>query len=160
MRRFLIILLTFAFYAPAFAQTVPGEPLPKFQFVTLSGKPFTHTSVTGGKKSIFILFDIGCDHCQREMVAIGKRFNEFAGNQFYLVSMDEKPGVEKFMKNYGKNLYGQKNVSVLLDPNRAFVGAFLPRKLPSIYIFSPSNKLVWHQDGEQGVDEILKAAKG
>lgn len=136
---------------------VQPQTIPSFSFLTLDGKPFTDKNIALGKKSIILLFDASCEHCQHEIKAIGKQYSAFKSVNLYLVSMDDKSEIVKFMNTYGKGLNGKKNVTVLNDPQRQFIPKFGPTKYPSMYIYSETGKLIEYLGGQKEVKEVLAA---
>jgi hypothetical protein len=128
--------------------------LPEFKFYKLDGTAFTKSQINLQEKSIIIYFDPGCDHCQKEIESIGKRYNDFKNASFYLVSSYGKAEVDSFMRTYGKMLNGKKNVTVLLDPKMEFVVKFSPDFYPAIYVYS-RGKLIKQFSGTKNVDDIL-----
>ncbi|MXV14185.1 peroxiredoxin family protein [Hufsiella ginkgonis] len=160
-RKIQVLLFVLALSAGAHAQLAINSEMPsKFKFYKLSDSSgFGKANFEKGKKSLVIFFDAGCEHCQQEMLAINKRLDEFRNVHFYLVSMDKKPAVERFMKRFAGNLENNKSVTILLDPEQSFVPTFFPERFPGLYIFSADQKLVWHKDGQRELDELLAALK-
>ncbi len=159
MKRFLLLVVLFLPLALS-AQVEKNSVMPDFKLYRFDNdRPFTKTDITKGKKSLIVFFDATCEHCQHELLAISKQYADFKNVNFYLVTMDEKPQVERFMNAYAKPLKGKNNVTVLLDPDRVFLPAFQPLRFPGLYIFSEDQKLLWHMDGQREVNEILAALK-
>lgn len=139
------------------AQVYGAPTLPEFTFQDMNGHLFTRNEVNKQKTSIFVFFDVTCEHCQHEIVDIGKRFNEFKNIQFYLVSMDTKMAILNFMTTYGKLLNGKSNVTVLTDFKPEFVQKFRPEKFPALFIYSKSGKLIKYLSGQKTAKDILNA---
>ncbi|MXV51118.1 redoxin domain-containing protein [Pedobacter sp. HMF7647] len=139
------------------SQQYQPPTIPDFSFKTLNDKPFTRADIKSGKKSMIILFDTSCEHCQHEMKDIGNRFTDFKNVNFYLVSMDGKTEIVKFMESYGKKLYGQKNVTVLTDSLRQFIPTFQPTKFPAMYAYAANGSLIEYFSGQHDVNDIIKA---
>lgn len=134
--------------------------MPDFTFYTLGDSlPFTKANIEEGKKSIVILFDVSCSHCQDEIASIGKRFGEFQDVNFYLVSFDDKNAIQRFMASYGKVLNGKSNVRVLQDSAHEFIPKFQPTKYPALYVYSEKKTLIKYFAGESEVGDIIAAAK-
>ena len=108
---------------------------------------------------MIIFFDATCEHCQHEVADIGERLRDFEKVHMYLISMDIKPEVEKFMARYGKELKDKKFVTVLLDPDKNFLPNFMPERFPAVYVYSEKQELTWHKDGQRDVQELVDAIK-
>lgn len=140
------------------AQVSPAPVIPDFTFQTLSGNPFTKANLVSNKKIIFILFDVTCSHCQHEMQAFGKQYSKFKNVAFYLVSMDTKDAIEKFMNLYGQQMYGKPNVTVLRDFKPEFIVKFQPDKYPAIFLYGSNRRLIKYFSGQKDIKEIIAAA--
>ncbi|WP_423149150.1 TlpA family protein disulfide reductase [Rubrolithibacter danxiaensis] len=155
------LILSFLLLAsfPGFSQQ-PSGTIPDFTFYKLDNTPFTKKQLkNNGKKIMFIFFDITCSHCQEEITDIGKHYQSFKNVEFYMVSMDEVPGIRKFMGSYGKALNGKSNVTVLRDANREFIPRFQPDRYPALFLYTSQGKLIKFFSGEKSAASILKAVK-
>jgi hypothetical protein len=155
LKSVIFLILITAAYLPVMAQN-PASVLPEFKFSKLDGTSFSKNQIKGEEKSIIIYFDPTCDHCQGEITAIGKRYNDFKNVSFYLVSGHAKSEVSTFMQTYGKQLKDKKNVTVLLDPKMEFIPKFSPTQYPAIYVYS-KGKLLKYFSGTTNVNDILAA---
>lgn len=141
------------------AQTKPAPFIPEFTFQTLDNRDFSKKDLVKNRKVVFILFDVTCNHCQHEIEGIGKKYEEFKHVSIYLVSMDTKPAIMKFMSTYGKDLYGKPNVTVLHDYRPEFVQKFYPDKFPAMFIYSDKGALSKYMSGQKDIREVIKAVK-
>ncbi|MGX5690934.1 peroxiredoxin family protein [Arcticibacter tournemirensis] len=155
----LSVFLLVTFCQAAFAQYKPSPVIPDFTFQTMEGRLFTQRDLINNKKIIFIFFDVTCDHCQHEMQDIGRRYADFKNVVFYLVSMDTKPAILKFMSSYGRFLNGKPGVTILHDYKPEFVQKFGPDKFPAIFVYSEKRHLIKYLSGQKDVSEIVKATK-
>ncbi|PWG80236.1 peroxiredoxin family protein [Pararcticibacter amylolyticus] len=154
------LLLAFvAILSGARAQTKPAPFIPEFTFQRLDNRDFSKKDLVKNRKVVFILFDVTCNHCQHEIEGIGKKYEEFKHVAIYLVSMDTKPAIMKFMSTYGKNLYGKPNVTVLHDYRPEFVQKFYPDKFPAMFIYSDKGALSKYMSGQKDIKEVIKAVK-
>ncbi|WP_231491980.1 redoxin domain-containing protein [Pedobacter sp. Leaf170] len=131
--------------------------LPQFKFFKLDGKPFSNVNVNQKKKSLFILFDCTCEHCQREATELNKAYNKFKDVNIYMVTLDESISIQKFFGTYAPGLNLKPNVVVLQDKNRIFIPTFLPTKYPAMYLYAPNGKLLVFGDGDGGIKKIMKS---
>lgn len=151
--------LTFFFMlviATAHAQKTP-DTIPDFTFFKLDGSAFTRGQLQKNESSLFILFDCGCEHCQRELVDIGNHYADFKKVRLYLVTLDRKEEIEKFMNTFGRNLNGKSNVTLLQDKNMQFIPRFKPLRYPGIFIYSASGKYIFSNSGTTPLKDILNA---
>ncbi len=132
--------------------------MPGFTFYTITDSTaFTENDILPGKKSIIILFDTGCSHCQSEIDSLGKHYNDFKKINFYLVSFDAKSEILKFMTKYGSRLNGKKNVIILQDTAHEFIPKFKPTKLPAMYVYSEDKKLIKSFAGQKKIEDVVAA---
>ncbi|WP_374165206.1 peroxiredoxin family protein [Arcticibacter sp. MXS-1] len=155
-----IVALLIVGMGNVFAQYKPAAVLPDFTFQTLDSRLFSKKDIAKNRTSVIILFDVTCSHCQHEIQELGKRYGEFKQASFYLVSMDLKPAIIRFMSSYGKGLSGKPNVTVLHDYKPEFVQKFMPDKYPAMYIYSEKGELIKYLSGQKDVREIINAVNG
>lgn len=131
--------------------------LPLFKFFKLDGKAVSNVDISKTKKSLFILFDCTCEHCQREVKQLYTSYNQVKGINIYMVTLDESVSIQKFFGTYAPGLNLKPNVTVLQDKNKTFIPTFLPSKYPAMYLYAPSGKLLLANDGDGGIKKVLKA---
>jgi peroxiredoxin len=137
------------------AQT-PTKTVPNFTFFKLDSTQFTNKNLAIGKETLFIFFDVTCDHCRNTIKALNTRIKECKDISVYLISLDNKIQINNFLNQYGKNLADEKNVTVLQDLKNQFIPQFGPRKYPSIFLYSSENKLILYGDEDQSLETVLK----
>lgn len=140
-----------------------AETIPAFTFYKLDKSAFTINNLQPGKMSFFIFFDATCDHCQRAVQTLNKRYGELKNTNVYMVTLDNRETIDRFMNKYGQALNGKKNVTLLQDLHNEFISKFGPRKYPSIFLYSPAKKLMLYDDNEENMfrffQQISTAAK-
>ncbi|WEK17473.1 MAG: redoxin domain-containing protein [Candidatus Pedobacter colombiensis] len=152
---FLALIITMSSVA-VFAQTpTAGTAMPKAVFYKADGKTFSTDLIPKGTKSLIMLFDATCEHCQRVASNLSKRSKELTGVNFYLVSQDELRSVNYFMDNFGKPLKAMKNVTVLQDKDHVFIPLFHPNQFPSLYLYGKDKNLEFYTSGESDVSKLI-----
>lgn len=126
--------------------------LPQMTVMTSHQSPVNLRNVKG--KTMLILFQPECDHCQREAEEIRKHLEEFSEYELYFISADQMPAIEEFGKTY--DLLGHSNVKFAATTVESVLGNFGPISAPSIYIYH-DQRLVKKFNGETGIDLILQA---
>lgn len=138
------------------AQTpTPGTAMPKAVFYKADGKTFTTDQIPKGTKSLIILFDATCEHCQRVASNLSKRSKELTGVNLYLVSQDEFRSINYFMDNFGTPLKAMKNVTVLQDRDYIFIPLFHPKQYPSLYLYGKDKNLDFYSSNEKDVSKFF-----
>lgn len=138
------------------AQTpTPGAAMPKAVFYKADGKTFTTDQIPKGTKSLIILFDATCEHCQRVASNLSKRSKELTEVNLYLVSQDEFRSINYFMDNFGKPLKAMKNVTVLQDRDYIFIPLFHPKQYPSLYLYGKDKNLDFYSSNEKDVSKFF-----
>jgi FKBP-type peptidyl-prolyl cis-trans isomerase FkpA len=133
-----------------------GTSMPDFILYRLNNSVFTKNNIRKGNKSMFVFFDITCDHCQREIEAINNNYNKLGAINIYLTSLNAKPDVTKFINTYAKLLNNKNNVTVLLDKNFQLQLKFQSVKYPSLYMYSKRNELLKYYGGPADIMDIIK----
>jgi len=105
-------------------------------------------------KTMLILFQPDCDHCQREAQEIRKHLDAFGEYVLYFISADQMPAIEQFGKTY--DLLGHSNVRFAATTVENVLANFGPISAPSVYIYV-DQQLVKKFNGETGIDLILQA---
>ncbi|MCI0920072.1 redoxin domain-containing protein [Sphingobacterium rhinopitheci] len=141
------------------AQTAPAQAIPAFTFYKVkSGMSFSNNDIPQGKKTVFILFDPGCSHCQTEAAALGKNYNKIKDINIYFVSMNDPAMQASFLETFGKELVGKPNIEVLYDKNQDFIQKFhIPKQFPANYVYGADMKLQTSWDGERDINQIIEA---
>ena len=147
----LAALMNFKSQAQTPAQTIPG-----FTFYKLDKTPFTNKNVANGKETLFIFFDVTCDHCQHTIKTLNSRYKECKNLAIYLISLEDKTAITNFFNQYGKNLPVQKNITILQDTKEQFIAQFNPRKYPSVFLYSAQKKLLLYDDEDQYLEKFFK----
>lgn len=153
--KLIILFLCLLITSESSAQT-PAQTIPEFTFYKLNKTPFTNKNVTSGKEVLFIFFDVTCDHCQHTISTLSKRISECSKISICLVSLEDKTAITNFFNQYGKNLPGQKNITILQDTKNQFITQFGPRKYPSVFLYSAQKKLLLYDDEDMYLEKFFK----
>jgi peroxiredoxin len=156
----LLLLFVCALPVPVLHAQTPAKKIPAFTFYKQDNSPFTTTDLARNKKLFFVFFDTGCDHCQRSVTALNKRYTELAGAAVYFITLDPKEKVDRFMQQYGNALSKQSNVQLLQDKQFQFIPRFQPKKYPSMFLYAATNNLLLYDDREEAVPVFLAMIKG
>ena len=150
---FLVLLLN----SSAFSQV---RSLPEFRFFRLdNGTEVTHKNVTAGKKTLFVFFDTECPHCRVAITEYNNNQAKLNDINVFLITRDQKSVVNTFLKEVGSKLIAKKNVTVLSDNQNQFIGKFLPKKFPSMFLFAANRQLLIYTDEEKDIPVILEKIK-
>jgi thioredoxin-related protein len=106
------------------------------------------------EKTILILFQPDCDHCEREAKEIRDNLPAFKEYTLYFISAGEIAAVQKFGETY--DLLGQNNVVFALTTVDDVIRNFGGIPAPSVYIYT-DQRLVKKFNGEVTIGRILQA---
>jgi len=134
----------------------PAETIPEFNFFSLGKNLFTNKELPPGKMLFFIFFDSDCDHCQHAIQYLDRHYKDFKKTAIYLITLDDKEKIRRFMSKYGSTLYTRKNVTILQDPKYDFINKFRPRKYPALFLYSEKRELMLYEDNEQNLFRFSK----
>jgi len=105
-------------------------------------------------KTILVLFQPGCDHCQREATSMSEHLDRFKDYQVYFISSATSSDNAQFATDYG--LAGASNFQFGTTTADHIVQHFGSIPTPSVYIYSEQGKLVNEFIGETPIDQILE----
>ena len=158
----LLTVLFCSFLAKSFAQ--PAESIPDFTLLRQDKTEFTRKDLDTEKLLFFLFFDVKCIHCKHATQAINKRYAELSNVTIHLVTLDKPEKVIFFLKQNGKKLMNKKNVHLLFDSKNEFITRFKPKKYPSMFLYSPDQKLIIYKDNPDSIqiifDKIREFSKG
>ena len=126
--------------------------LPDMSITLLDGSLLATKELRG--KTILVLFQTDCDHCQREAADIERNLHAFSTSTIYFITSNPMTEIEKFARQYKLN--ERENVHFAWTSNENILNSFGPIEAPSIYVYSKEHKLVKSFNGEVSVAEVLK----
>jgi len=155
--RVLFSIFFFLVTSSVFSQV---RSLPEFRFFRMdNGAEVTHKNVTAGKKTLFVFFDTECPHCRVAITEYNHNQAKLNDINVFLITRDQKSVVNAFLKEVGSKLIVKKNVTVLSDNQNQFIGKFLPKKFPSMFLFGTNRQLLIYTDEEKDIPVILEKIK-
>ena len=83
------------------------------------------------------------------------RIDDFKKAEFYLVSMDNVPGIKQFMKTFAPKMNGKPNVTLLTDLDQQFITRFSPVQYPATYVYQTDGRLVWYFGQNSKMSDIV-----
>jgi peroxiredoxin len=131
--------------------TTPND-LPNMVITLADGNTVEAKKLSG--KTVLILFQPDCDHCQHEARKIGENITAFRDHAVYFVSASSMDEIKAFANDY--KLAGIPNVIFGQTTTTSVLDNFGPIQAPSIYIYSQSGKLTKRFNGQTDIGEILK----
>lgn len=125
--------------------------LPYLKFTKLDGAVVSAHDLPG--KTILVMFNSDCDHCQREAGEISEKISLFKDYTLYFLASDPIENILKFAQEYG--LASHKNVIFGRAEVPDVIQTFGPIATPSVYIYSQEKRLVKYFNGETKVADIV-----
>ena len=155
MKKILVALLLISGLASAQVRNIPN-----FTFVHMdNGANFTPSNLAAGKKTFFIFFDTECPHCFRSITEYNKNHLAMNNLNIVMVTRNMKDEAIDFLKKVGPVLYTKKNTVLVYDQYNQFIGKFLPKKYPSMFLFGPNRQLIFYSDEENDIPKLLELFK-
>lgn len=124
-----------------------------------NGSEVTRKNVSPGKKTLFVFFDTECSHCRVAITEYNAQNKELNNLNVFLITRELKSVVDPFLKQYGDKLIVKKNVTILADAQNQFIGKFLPKKFPAMFLFGTNNQLIIYSDEEKEIPIFLQKIK-
>ena len=142
--------------SPSQEKKPAGQPaendLPDMSITLLDGTLLKTKGLPG--KTVLVLFQTDCDHCQREATDIERNILGFSTSTLYFITSSSITEIEKFARDYKLNEH--KNVHFASTSTENILNNFGPIETPSIYVYSKEHRLVKSFNGEVSIAEVLK----
>jgi hypothetical protein len=139
----------------AFGQ-VPVATIPAFSFSRVDNSTFTREKLANPKPDFFVFFDTECDHCRHAIQYLDQHHNKLGNAAVYLLTLENKDRARTFLSKFGSNLLSKSNVTLLRDTHSEFITKFKPRKYPSLFLFSASQRLLLYNDDPVSLPKFLQ----
>lgn len=131
--------------------------LPAFTVLSLDSVPFTQTVLAKDKKSLIMLFNPDCEHCQHQMKLL-LTIPELTQNTNVILSSTET--LSKIKTFYDKfHLEKYPLIRIGKDFKYFFGGFFQPKTIPVLAFYNKQNQLVYFNQGNVKKNTILQALK-
>ncbi len=126
--------------------------LPNLQIRLVDGSIIDLKSLK--EKTILVLFQPDCDHCQHEAEDIKANLDRFKNFTMYFVSSSPVDEIVKFSRDY--KLIEYNNIHFGLTTTQNILDTFGAISAPSIYIYSEKGQLIQKFNGQTPVDQIIQ----
>lgn len=107
------------------------------------------------KPTVFIVFDPGCDHCQRETDSITSHISRFKNAQIIMITYLPHGDMLNFYHDY--KIANYPMITMGSDPRYFFPVFFQVRNLPAIFIYDKNGKFKKSFEGTVRLDKITNA---
>ncbi len=129
--------------------------LPSFKiFKAPDSTEFTKESLAKNKRTIFIVFNPDCGHCQHFTKRLMDSIGIFKKTQIVMVSSVDYSDIKKFYTNYKMEDY--PFITVGRDGSYFFITHFEVRQFPSAYVFNKKGKYLKKMVGDIDIIELAK----
>ena len=135
----------------------PAKMIPEFRLERHDHRFIANADLPKGKLLLFVFFDPECEHCRRAVRRMDDQRASFREAAVYFVSMASQDKIDWFAAAYAPRLFAEKNVLFLRDPNGGYMLGFHPIRFPSLFLYSPGNKLLDYEDNEETLFRIERA---
>ncbi len=135
---------------------VPAPTIPAFSFSRVDNSLFTRENLAKAKPVFFVFFDTECDHCRHAIQYLNQQHHKLANTAVYLLTLENTERAKSFLGKFGANLLAKKNVTLLRDTRSEFIAKFKPRKYPSLFLFSSSQRLLLYDDDPVSLPKFLQ----
>lgn len=129
------------------------KTLPAMYIRTTDGKTMSARTLSG-KKTILILFQPDCDHCQNEARQIRENIAHFNHYQVYFVTAAKTEEAKSFLVDF--RFDNIKNFHFATTDVQSILNSYGPVSTPSIYIYSEQGELRAQFNGQTEIETILK----
>lgn len=147
-----ILLVAPGYFHTAEAQVQQVTDLPNILLIKPDKSQMFTKDIQG--KSVLVLFQPDCDHCQREAVQIREHLKAFQDYTIYFISSAPVEEINQFAEEY--NLKGKSRVFFAHTDLMNILDHFGAVQTPSLYIYSEDQKLVKAFNGETPIGLVLQ----
>ena len=153
-----LLLLVACFQRPAKMDALSKIlTLPNFTLYTIDSSAIQNARLNAnGHPSVYIYFDPGCEHCQREIRDISDHLDSLGQLKIFLIANDTSAAVNAFVK--AMKLDVLPNIFVGKDYNFEFYRIFHPSSVPYIVVYNAKGKLTTIVKGEADAQSLLRAS--
>jgi peroxiredoxin len=155
MKQKLILVLLQLFAASQVRCQIPAQTIPDFKFYKTDAAAFTQKDLPPGKLIFIVFFDPTCDHCQRAIHNLDAQYKSFEKTAIFLVSLDDRDKMNRFLATYAPGLQTKKNITLLQDKLNQFVTTFTPYRYPAMYLYGTDKKLIDYEDNEESMFRLI-----
>ena len=139
----LFIAIVYTIYTSSTKEKVTvlqvGDAAPNFELIGLDGKVYRLSDYTSQGKGVFLNFwGTWCEPCEREMPAMERQYNNYAGQGFEMIAVNiaqSKLEVTNYVKEMGMSF------PVVIDTNKSVLTAYNITPLPTTILISPEGKI-------------------
>lgn len=125
--------------------------IPDILLVKTDGSKVLTSDIKG--KSVIVLFQPDCDHCQREAKEIKEHLKAFEDYSMYFVSPAPMDEIAQFAEDYG--FKEEDNIFFAYTDLMNILNSFGGVEIPSLYIYGEDKQLVKAFNGETPIGKIL-----
>lgn len=152
--RFLLSVLSLIHATFALAQV---KKMPDFQFKRISdGAQLTRKALQPTLKTLFVFFDTECPHCMQALSAWNASHASVDSINTVLLTMDPPMAAIPFLNRFANKLLYKKHLLTGIDTDRQFIARFLPKKYPSMFLFSEKGDLLLYSDEEKDIPSLIR----
>lgn len=131
--------------------------MPDFRFKKMAdGSPMTRNDLKTGKKTLFLFFDTECPHCMQALSAWNASHASLDSINTVLLTMDPPMAAIPFLNHFADKLLYKKHLLTGIDTDRQFIARFLPKKYPSMFLFSEKGDLLLYSDEEKDIPSLIR----
>ena len=107
------------------------------------------------EKTILVLYQPDCDHCQREANEIEAHLDSFKDYNIYFITTESFEKIDQFAKDY--NLEGHDHVFFGQTQVGHIINNFGQISAPSVYVYGEGGNLKRRFNGETRIEDIVKS---
>jgi hypothetical protein len=163
MRSFLVLFSVLFFSTAAVAQydtTAPylkSKTIPAFTLYALDSIPFTQNVLTENNKTIIMLFNPACEHCQNQLELMLTIPEITESTNIILTSGETMAKLKVFYDKFHLEKYPLIHIGK--DYKYFFGGFYQPKTIPVLAFYNKQKQLVYFNQGNVKKNEILEALK-
>jgi len=132
---------------------VVGAPMPKIYFIRKDGGKITNSDISKKRKTIIMIYNPLCEHCEDETVLIGQNIQKFDNTDFILLAAPNMTGQYSYFEN---TVHVSKYPQLVqaADSSGFIEKVYTYESLPQINIYDKHHKLMKIFTGDVAIDSV------
>lgn len=166
VKKYFLLILLAASVVKGFAQDdslikagyLRFPTVPPFTLLRADSTTLTRDDLARHKKTLFMYFSPGCDHCKHQTKDLLSNIDKFKDVEIVLVTYQPMEEILTFYSDF--HLENYPGIKLGRDTKYFFPPFYKMNNLPFMALYNSKGKLLTTFEGTTGIDKLLEGFKG
>ena len=166
MKKYVLFILLAVSVATGFAQEdsllkagyLRFPTIPPFTLLKADSSSITRDDLARHKKTLFMFFSPGCDHCKHQTKELLANIEKFKDVEILMATYQPMEEMQAFYNDF--HLENYPNIRLGRDTKYFFPPFYKMNNLPFLALYNNKGKLLTTFEGTTGIDKLLEGFKG